>query len=39
MRTEIVRDGAQLGATNLQNISASFLNTRQLESNVYLLDQ
>ncbi|EEY15010.1 cytochrome b2 [Verticillium alfalfae VaMs.102] len=39
MRTEIVRDGAQLGATNLQNISTSFLNTRQLESNVYLFDQ
>ncbi|CRK44901.1 hypothetical protein BN1723_006357 [Verticillium longisporum] len=39
MRTEIVRDGAQLDATNLQNISTSFLNTRQLESNVYLFDQ
>ncbi|KAM0284675.1 hypothetical protein ACHAQH_001829 [Verticillium albo-atrum] len=39
MKTEIVRDGAQMGATNLQNISTTFLNTRQLEQNVYLFDQ
>ncbi|KAF3810507.1 Peroxisomal (S)-2-hydroxy-acid oxidase GLO1 [Colletotrichum gloeosporioides] len=39
MKTEIVRDGAQMGATNLHNISMSFLNTRQLEQNVYLFDQ
>ncbi|KAF4891603.1 Cytochrome b2 [Colletotrichum viniferum] len=39
MKTEIVRDGAQMGATNLHNISMSFLNTRQLEQNVYLFNQ
>ncbi|KAM0321824.1 hypothetical protein ACHAQA_009921 [Verticillium albo-atrum] len=39
MKTEIVRDGAQLGATNLRKISPSFLNTRQLEQNVFLFDQ
>ncbi|KAK1512394.1 peroxisomal (S)-2-hydroxy-acid oxidase [Colletotrichum costaricense] len=39
MKTEIVRDGAQMGATDVHNISTSFLNLRQLEQNVYLFDQ
>ncbi|GJC84394.1 cytochrome b2, mitochondrial [Colletotrichum liriopes] len=39
IKTEIVRDGAQMGVTDVHNISKSFLNTRQLEQNVYLFDQ
>ncbi|GKT41466.1 cytochrome b2, mitochondrial [Colletotrichum spaethianum] len=39
IKTEIVRDGAQMGVTDVHNISMSFLNTRQLEQNVYLFDK
>ncbi|KAJ0158728.1 Cytochrome b2, mitochondrial [Colletotrichum tanaceti] len=39
IKTEIVRDGAQMGVTDVHNISMSFLNTRQLEQNVYLFDR
>ncbi|TQN70060.1 Cytochrome b2 [Colletotrichum shisoi] len=39
IKTETVRGGAQMGVTDIHNISMTFLNTRPLEQNVYLFDK
>ncbi|KAI1638220.1 S-2-hydroxy-acid oxidase [Biscogniauxia mediterranea] len=38
MKTEIAEDAAQIGITDIQNISPKVLNTRALEPNVFLLE-
>ncbi|KAI1078919.1 S-2-hydroxy-acid oxidase [Whalleya microplaca] len=38
LKTEIAYDAAQIGIHDVQNISASFLNTRGLEDTVFLLE-
>ncbi|KAL7622499.1 hypothetical protein AAE478_008006 [Parahypoxylon ruwenzoriense] len=38
LKTEIAQDAAQVGISDVQNIPASFLNTRALEDTVFIVD-
>ncbi|RYP46724.1 hypothetical protein DL768_007114 [Monosporascus sp. mg162] len=39
LKAEIAADAAQLGVRDVQNVPASFLNTRALDDTVFLMDQ
>lgn len=38
LKTEVIEDGAQLGVTDLTNVSRSLINAKALEQDVFLFD-